>query len=328
MEQTKPALPRRVRTQKDFFGYDDFEESPWNIPAEAGDMASLSPREIRERNRYFLKILVRTRDNYQRMRTATDNRLGMKKDGTPQNVADRPLDDTQWAMLTAVGNELERQELAVTKKIGEEVLAFPIYTDYLAHVYGVERTTAAYLISMIDIYEADTVSKIWQYAGLNPGMVRGKKSVEKDAYRPTMGPLVKEYTTPNGKEHVIYLTDTMVRGDKRSDGFVAPFNGRLRSLLLGGMTVAFMRKDSPYRQTYYDPYRHRLDNHDVWKERSKGHRHRAALRYMMKMFLKDLYTSWRRMEGLPVTESYQVAYLGHVHGEHGGTGDDPVSQVP
>lgn len=40
-----------------------------------------------------------------------------------------------------------------------------------------------------------------------------------------------------------------------------------------------------------------------------------AIRYMIKMFLKDLWVAWRTLEGLPVTPDYAEAKLGMKHGE-------------
>ena len=48
-----------------------------------------------------------------------------------------------------------------------------------------------------------------------------------------------------------------------------------------------------------------------WKDETKAHINMAAQRYMMKMFLQDLYGVWRKLEGLPVREPYQKEYLGH-----------------
>lgn len=85
--------------------------------------------------------------------------------------------------------------------------------------------------------------------------------------------------------------------------------------------------DSPYAKIYMDT-KHRLTHsqkpcprvkkladgqevHLTWSETSDAHRHRAAARYMIKMFLADLWLAWRKLEGLPVTETYAVAKLGH-----------------
>jgi len=79
--------------------------------------------------------------------------------------------------------------------------------------------------------------------------------------------------------------------------------------------------ECPYCLAYFG-YRHRLQNSEnltnaaktgkiAWKDTSDMHRHQAARRYMAKMFLKDLWICWRMIEGLPLTESYEVAKLGH-----------------
>lgn len=53
--------------------------------------------------------------------------------------------------------------------------------------------------------------------------------------------------------------------------------------------------------------------------KSDAHRHLAAMRVMVKAFLVDLYTEWRKLEGLPVVAPYAEAKLGIVHGEHAST---------
>jgi len=51
----------------------------------------------------------------------------------------------------------------------------------------------------------------------------------------------------------------------------------------------------------------------MWKKESEGHRSNAAKRFMIKMFLQDLYAAWRTLEGLPVREPYGEEYLGKKH---------------
>ena len=41
-------------------------------------------------------------------------------------------------------------------------------------------------------------------------------------------------------------------------------------------------------------------NHPGWAAKTKGHRHNAAIRYMVKRFLADLYNVWRKLEGLEI----------------------------
>jgi hypothetical protein len=51
----------------------------------------------------------------------------------------------------------------------------------------------------------------------------------------------------------------------------------------------------------------------AWKDAKPAHRHRAAIRYMVKMWMIELYTKWREIEGLPVRAPYQSEKLGHDH---------------
>lgn len=95
-----------------------------------------------------------------------------------------------------------------------------------------------------------------------------------------------------------------VKGQKHT------YNGFLRSKLLGVLGSSFLKCNSIYRD-FYDNYKNRLETKGWGK--SKGHRHNAAIRYMIKMFLRDLYVAWRTLEGLPVREPYQEEYLGKRH---------------
>ena len=49
--------------------------------------------------------------------------------------------------------------------------------------------------------------------------------------------------------------------------------------------------------------------------KSDAHLHQASQRYMVKMFLLELWKQWRTFEGLEVRPSYQEEYLGHKHNE-------------
>lgn len=51
---------------------------------------------------------------------------------------------------------------------------------------------------------------------------------------------------------------------------------------------------------------------------TKGHMHNKAMRYMVKMFLRDLWLRWREIEGLPIRPSYQEEYLKHKHASQEG----------
>jgi len=99
--------------------------------------------------------------------------------------------------------------------------------------------------------------------------------------------------------------------EKEKDGI--SFNPFLKTKLIGVLGSSFLKvKDSPYKTAYYN-YKHRLESEEKYKDDTKGHRHNMAIRYAVKLFLADLYTAWRPLEGLPVAPTYHEGKLGHVH---------------
>ncbi len=255
-----------------------------------------------------VRLLVRQREDFQGMRKRLDNRIGRKANGEAQNVEERAFRPEDLANFAAISDNARSQEKVIERMLRKALRRFPIYTEFLGQTKGVGPIAAGHIIASYDIVKATTVSKMWQYTGLNPGLVRGK--VRKDL--------------PDGS-YTLIPSETLVRGDRMTPGFVAPFNKRLRTAMTGVLADGFIKAKSPYALDFYYPYKERLAGEESiivgqpegksvsWKETSKGHRDRAAKRYMTKMFLKDLYVAWRTLEGLPVRAPYQEEYLGHVH---------------
>jgi hypothetical protein len=107
------------------------------------------------------------------------------------------------------------------------------------------------IIAEIDIHRATTVSKIWQYSGLNPSQVRGLKQVattKPKSYKPKEGEVVRR-----GDDFVIVRTNTLVKGDRKTEGFVAPYNSRLRMVLCGRLADSFIKKQNHYALEHYYP---------------------------------------------------------------------------
>jgi len=206
-----------------------------------------------ENHKDLLRKAVKTFYTYQKLRIALGNRL----------LSNGLEEDTVFGEHEKRFKRLEQEMLEYIEKLCEKYLI----TKKLLEIKGIGITMAAVIISEIDIYKADTVSKIWRYCGL--GVVNGK------AERP-------------------------VKGEKLH------YNKFLKSKLLGVLAKSFLINNNHYRK-FYDDYKHRLESKN-WGA-SKLHRHRAALRYMMKMFLIDLYKMWREIEELPVREPYKEEYI-------------------
>lgn len=233
---------------------------------------------MKETTKQSLSILTRAFYNYQRERISLDGQIGRKKNGTlKKGIHER--DDVLLTFLIARRDEVAKMEEELFKDIAKEIHVHPLWKSFLEDVKGCGETMAAVIITQFNIHKAPHVSNLWSFAGLAPGK------------------------------------------DKKTKGHKCPFNQFLRAKLCGVLGSGFLKANSPYRE-FYDNMKHRLESED-WgiesekpmdKKRPKaGHQHKASTRYMIKMFLKDLYIAWRTLEGLAVSEPYQEKYLNHKH---------------
>ena len=224
----------------------------------------------------------------------------------PEGVASFPRQSTfkgdevisDYTELCLVDNylELEQQEKSHFRRLGNILKDYPIYNSFLAGVTGVGPAMAGVIISEIDITKAEYPSSLHKYAGLDVASDGQGRSRKKEHLEDS------EYTDRDGKVQT-------------KKGIT--FNPFVKTKLVGVLGSSFI-KQSPDKCKYrkiYDDYKHRIENMDAHKEKSKGHRHNMAVRYMIKMFLIDLYNEWRSIEGLPVAPTYTEAKLGKVHGK-------------
>lgn len=87
------------------------------------------------------------------------------------------------------------------------------------------------------------------------------------------------------------------------------YNARLKTVLyLVGQS--FIKSRSPYRAIYDSAKEYYEINRPDW---TKDHRHKAAMRKMVKVFLAHTWMVWREMEGLPVRNLYVEEHQGHTH---------------
>lgn len=265
------------------------------------------------RTRAAIRMLTRAREDFQSMRKRMDNRIGRKADGESQDserLTERAFSPEDAMMFVEISDAANMQESAIEKKMLAMLRKMPVYHSFLKTCKGVGTIAAGHICGAFDIYKAETVSKMWQYSGMNPGMVVGKKRVE----------------NKDGTFSMIETTE-MIRGDKLTAGFVSPFNKQLRTALCGVMADGFIKSQNEYCMKFYYPMKQRLEHSEntvleiskagakpkaiMWKDAKPAHRHRAAIRYMVKMFIADLYAAWRPLHGLNVREPYNVEYLGN-----------------
>jgi len=243
--------------------------------------------ELDEERREVLDVL---RAAYRRL---ADGVAEGKLPGRSRFVGDHVIRDYLEMTLVHQHMELVRIEAAMFRQLVGALDQFPIWSTYLRDVRGCGPTMSAVLIGEIDITRALYPSSLWKYCGLDvapDGAGRSRK-------KPHL--VDRDYVTSDGEAKT-----------RKS----ITFNPFLKTRLIGVLAPSFLRSASPYRSAY-DGYKHRLETDPARAEWTKGHRHLAAMRYMVKTFLVDLHVNWRRMEGLPVSEPYSVAKLGlRAHG--------------
>ena len=188
--------------------------------------------------------------------------------------------------------EIEKDEANHFKRLESLLGEYPIYTQFLKPTKGIGPAMSGVIISEIDITKARHPSSLWKYAGLDvagDGKGRSRKAEH----------LVKaRYVTRDGEE-----------AERNS----ITFNPFLKTKLIGVLAPSFLRASNEKYRAVYDAYKNRLQHRPDWSEEKKGHVNNAALRYMIKMFLIDLYAAWRAIEGLPVSKPYHEAKLGIKH---------------
>lgn len=188
---------------------------------------------------------------------------------------------------------LEASEARHFKQLEKVLADYPIWTDYLKGVKGIGPAMASVMITEFDIHKAKYSSSMWKYAGLDVLNGVGRSRT---------------------KDHLIESTYLDKDGKEQTKQGIS-FNPFLKSKLIGVLGSSFLRAgviNNPYSKIYND-YKQRLNNMPAHEEKSKGHKHNMAIRYMIKMFIIDLYTHWKAIEGLPAFPPYHEAKLGLNH---------------
>ena len=255
-----------------------------NFKAKLGQKPSMPEKKMDPDAR---KILADLRNHYRKITDGIKVFPSQKK-----FVGDEIITSYTELCLLSQYMDLESYEQQHFRRLESVLVDFPIWTEWMKGVKGCGPAMAGVLISEIDIHKARYASSLFKYAGLDvagDGRGRSRKA----------GHLVKvQYTNAKGEQ---------------AERDSITFNPFLKSKLIAVLGSSFLRvKDSPYAQVYYE-YKHRLENHEKYKDVTKLHRHNMAIRYMIKRFLVDLYVQWRTLEKLPVAPEYHEAILGHVH---------------
>jgi hypothetical protein len=277
----------------------NFRSRLTDVPAESEDDAD-------EMSEAAIKVIDELKASYRRLTDGVArNRTIPAKEGF---TGDKLISDYAELVLIDQYMSLETQEAKQFRQLVGTLEEIPIYNAYLKEQKGVGPAMAAVIIAYLDPHKARHVSSFWKYSGLDVVASDGAGRSRR-------------------KEHLVERTYTDKDGEEATRVGITyqPF---LKTKLMGVLASSFLRTNSPWREVY-DNYKHRLMTDpnrikldvNAWKKKHKtgedmkqywtpGRINRAALRYMVKMFLADLWVKWRTLEGLPVTPPYAEDKLG------------------
>ncbi len=258
-----------------------------NFKAKLGQEPSKSEKELDAKGKMILNNLRASHSKITDGVKTFPRRATFKGDGV--------IDDYTELCLVHSYINLEKEEKRNFKFLKNVLDDYPIWKEYLVNVCGVGEAMGGVIVSEIDITKAKYPSSLWKYAGLDvatdgKGRSRQQPHLEES-----------EYVSKDGEI-------------KTKMGIT--FNPFLKTKLTGVLGASFLKvgKDrSIYSKMYYD-YKLRLENHPTHKDKSKGHRHNMAIRYIVKQFLVGLHMEWRKLEGLTVSVPYSEGKLGLKHG--------------
>lgn len=220
---------------------------------------------------------------------------------TKNTKCDSPLITSIGELTLLESYELQLKAEAVHERaILSELSKHDLWTHYLKDVRGVGPLMAGVIISEIDIHKCNSISALWKYCGLDVVVTMDEQTEQ---------PI--EEGRSRKKHHLQNKSYTNRDGDVAETVGIT-FNPFLKTKLVGVLGSVFMKLGGDYKEIY-NGYKHRLENYPKHAEKTKLHRHNMAVRYMIKEFLADLWTEWRKLEGLEVRSRYAEEKLGIVH---------------
>lgn len=201
-------------------------------------------------------------------------------------------------------------EEQMNKIIEKEVKVHPLWDAFFKDVKGCGPLMSAVCISYFDVHKARHVSSFWKYAGLDTVAVERPKVIGYTDGKPVVSETETEFVR-EGRQR----KHTETYEYKTKDGEIATkkgltYNPELKTKLCGVLGSCFLKTPGSYYEQIYRDYRNRLDNREGTKDYTAAHKHAMANRYMVKQFIRDLWVTWRKLEGYEVSNPYEVDYLG------------------
>lgn len=177
------------------------------------------------------------------------------------------------------------------RELAVQVKAHPAY-PWFSKIKGIGNVNIGKVLGPIDIEKASQISKLWRFAGFGVVGERGERRTkgEKLHFNMTLKTmcwrLAKSLIRAKGKYYKFYLAEKKRIAEREK---------------ANGKAIV------PSAELPKEKGKH-IENDEFF---GLGHVDMMAMRKMIKLFLSHLWLKWREAEGLPVTEPYVQAVMGH-----------------
>lgn len=260
----------------------------------------------------LLKTLVTTYYNVQ------EQCLGYKQRQLAKaRAAAPPLHNEDNLAFESINEGFKEVMKMCEKEIKKVLKRFPIWNDHLKQVTGVGHMIGAVCVAKFDPLDAPAPEG---YGLEHEGAYEGEytfyeRQEDGEINIETRDCIMRQRTTSQFWSYaglgVIEVSDgaggTKMVGARPVKGKKINYDPWLRAKLLGVLAPSFIKCNAPYR-VFYDE-RKKFREEKEWGA-SKMHRHKDAMRHMIKCFLMDLFYVWRHQLDLKTRKPYAIEKLG------------------
>jgi hypothetical protein len=247
-----------------------------------------------------LRFLVETYLDYQKDRIRLENRLR----SLPAEVAGETF-------FKALSMDVRALLKMVKEEIKRELENEPLWTDYLSRINGVGPLMAGYLIAWLC---RPRIMKVWKVKRQNPTLPPYAKILEETKqYIVAELPPVMDVASNPSKLHAYC---GLKPGSRPVRGQALAYNPKLKTLcwkILRQILMTSAKKPSKYAQLYENA---KTEYAKRCKKPEKGSLklkiHFTAKNITMRIFMTNLWITYRRLKDLPITTPYP-AKLGEKH---------------
>ena len=223
------------------------------------------------------------------------------------------LVDKDRAYFQQAEDVVKSVEDAGTRRLLATLKGIPIWEEFLIHVKGVGPKMGGLLVAETHIENCSTPSKLWAWWGLHviDGRAASRKSGEKANYSPF-----------RKAKMVKVLAESLIK--QKSPGYYDAYLGYKHRketqivqecMACKGTGMASRKDEETGKSTKVECWNCGGTGGPAPWGVTPEHRHRAALRYMVKRLLLDMWRKWRELEGLEIVPSYAEAYQSETHPE-------------